>query len=67
MNEVQLQREYYAKTAAAYDTAHVGSAGESEHSVALAAFVGLSFHNGFDSFLDVGCGTGRGIGGPRRA
>ena len=61
MNENQLQREYYAKTAAAYDSAHVGNAEESEHSIALAALVGLSFHYGFDSFLDVGCGTGRGI------
>lgn len=61
MNEVQLQRDYYAKTAAGYDTAHVANAEETEHSVALSALIGLSSHYQFDSFLDVGCGTGRGV------
>ena len=61
MNEPQLQREYYARTAAAYDGAHVCNAEETEHSIALAALIGLSFHYGLDSFLDVGCGTGRGV------
>ncbi len=62
MNEVQLQREYYAKTAATYDTGHVSNDADPEHAIALSALVGLSFHYGLDSFLDVGCGTGRGIG-----
>lgn len=61
MNEVQLQRDYYAKTAATYDSGHVNNAEEMEHSIALSALIGLSFHYHFESFLDVGCGTGRGV------
>ena len=61
MDEVRLQREYYAKTAAEYDSGHVYNAEEPEHSIALGALIGLSFHYRFDSFLDVGCGTGCGV------
>ena len=61
MNEIQLQREYYARTAAEYDTAHVSNEEDPEHAIALGALIGLSRHYLLDSFLDVGCGTGRGV------
>ena len=66
MEEVQLQRDYYARTAASYDRAHVQSAEEPEHDIALAALIGLSTHYGLHSFLDVGCGTGRAVGELRK-
>lgn len=55
IDEVQIQREYYAKTAQTYDSGHT----EREHVVAghlLAAFIKL---NEIRSVLDVGAGTGR--------
>lgn len=58
--EVQLQREYYAQTASKYDAAHVCD-DEPEHNLALSVLVGLAARGQFNSFLDVGCGTGRGI------
>jgi ubiquinone/menaquinone biosynthesis C-methylase UbiE len=58
--EVQLQRAYYAQTAAKYDATHV-SADEPEHDLALSILAGIAAREQFTSFLDVGCGTGRGI------
>lgn len=52
---VEIQREYYSRTAKDYDTGHT----EHEHVVAghlLAAFIKL---NNIQSVLDVGAGTGR--------
>lgn len=62
MDEIQLQKDYYARTAASYESAHVQSITEPEHDVALGALIGLSDHYGLHSFLDVGCGTGRAVG-----
>jgi ubiquinone/menaquinone biosynthesis C-methylase UbiE len=58
--EVLLQRAYYAQTAGKYDAAHV-SADEPEHDLALSILAGIAAREQFTSFLDVGCGTGRGI------
>lgn len=61
MDEIQTQRSYYSRAAASYDRVHSAPTGAREHDIALAALVGLSFHYGIDSFLDVGCGTGRSV------
>jgi ubiquinone/menaquinone biosynthesis C-methylase UbiE len=61
MKEIALQREYYAKTAAQYDTSHVGPS-EPEHDFALMLLGGIAGEHGYESFLDVGAGTGRGMG-----
>lgn len=61
MDEIQLQRDYYTRTAASYDGAHLQSIEEPEHDIALGALIGLSRHYGLHSFLDVGCGTGRAV------
>jgi ubiquinone/menaquinone biosynthesis C-methylase UbiE len=55
-SEANLQRGYYAATAAAYDAMHLG---EQEHHVALAVMVGLLDYLQIGSVLDVGSGTGR--------
>jgi SAM-dependent methyltransferase len=60
MNEITLQRDYYARTASHYDGAHL-STSEPEHDFALDIFSGIARAQGFESFLDVGSGTGRGI------
>jgi ubiquinone/menaquinone biosynthesis C-methylase UbiE len=54
-----LQREYYARTAAAYDAAHMYEG--SEHDVALGYATALFEALGIRSVLDVGTGTGRTI------
>lgn len=53
------QREYYAKTAKAYDSAHVCPG--DEHFIALEYIVGLLRVVRARSVLDVGAGTGRGV------
>ena len=58
MNETDIQREYYARTAKSYDQAHLNP-DEPEHDIALGMLRGLAGFHGFQSFLDVGCGTGR--------
>jgi SAM-dependent methyltransferase len=60
MDEISLQRGYYARTASLYDEAHF-SASESEHEFALDLLIGVALARGYQSFLDVGCGTGRGV------
>lgn len=60
MTATDLQRDYYRTTAANYDASHVGST-EPEHDFALAWVKGLAADFGWQSFLDVGAGTGRGM------
>jgi ubiquinone/menaquinone biosynthesis C-methylase UbiE len=60
MNDIKLQRAYYARTASLYDEAHL-SGSESEHDFALDFLSGISRGKRCESFLDVGAGTGRGI------
>ncbi len=59
LDDVQKQREYYARTAAQYDEMHVAE--RDEHSVALAAFTGLAALHKPTSILDIGAGTGRAV------
>lgn len=56
---VEIQRDYYARTAHRYDQVHVD--GHDEHAFALSFLAGcLEFLN-INSVLDVGSGTGRAI------
>lgn len=58
-NEVERQREYYARTAAAYEDLHVSD--QDEHTLALAFMAGVIDWLGIRSVLDIGSGTGRAI------
>jgi ubiquinone/menaquinone biosynthesis C-methylase UbiE len=57
--EIQLQRNYYKKTAAKYNEMHVSS--NDGHDLSCALIHALSVHYGFGSILDVGSGTGRAL------
>lgn len=59
LDDVQKQRDYYARTAAHYDEMHIAE--RDEHSVALAAFTGLAALHNPTSILDIGAGTGRAV------
>jgi SAM-dependent methyltransferase len=54
-----LQREYYERTAHLYDASHVHS--DDEHTLALHYIATFIDTLKISSFLDVGCGTGRGL------
>jgi ubiquinone/menaquinone biosynthesis C-methylase UbiE len=56
----QIQRRYYTATAAMYDGMHTRD-DQDEHFVALKFLEMLSAGYGFESFLDVGAGTGRAV------
>lgn len=58
-HEIELQRDYYARTASRYEDLHVRDG--DEHYFALAWLAALIGHYGFRSVLDVGSGTGRGL------
>lgn len=60
MDQVQKQREYYAKTARIYDELQASNLLD-EHYVATAALAGLMDLYNIQSLLDVGCGTGRSL------
>lgn len=55
----QIQAAYYAETASRYDAMHVAQT--DEHYVALHLIDTLSDTLSLNTFLDVGCGTGRGV------
>lgn len=55
--EIQIQRSYYADTAAAYNSMHVDEG--DEHFLALALMVGALDYLRVRSILDIGSGTGR--------
>ena len=59
LDDIQKQRDYYARTAAQYDELHIAEM--DEHSVALAAFTGLAILHKPTSILDIGAGTGRAV------
>lgn len=61
MDAVELQREFYRRTAGDYHHAHVAGGADVEHERALAALGGFVRSAGFRSVLDVGCGTGRAL------
>ena len=58
-DEVEEQRQYYARTAHRYDAMHVGPG--DEHSFALSILLGAIDFVGASSVLDVGAGTGRAL------
>lgn len=58
-DEVNLQRQYYADTAAKYDTMQI--ADQDEHQFALAILSAMIEYHGIRSVLDVGSGTGRAL------
>ena len=58
-SEIQLQRDYYARTAGIYEDLHVQK--DDEHYFALAWMAALVGQYGYHSVLDVGSGTGRGL------
>jgi ubiquinone/menaquinone biosynthesis C-methylase UbiE len=58
-SEIQLQRDYYARTAGIYEDLHVQQ--DDEHYFALAWMAALIGQYGCRSVLDVGSGTGRGL------
>ena len=60
MDDIELQRAYYARTASLYDEAHL-PVSEPEHDFALDLLSGIAKAQDYQSFLDVGSGTGRGI------
>ncbi|MCX7596374.1 MAG: class I SAM-dependent methyltransferase [Fischerella sp.] len=57
--EIDLQHQYYTKTAGKYDEWHLNP--EDEHYFALSFLVGVIDYLQIDSILDVGAGTGRAI------
>lgn len=59
LDEIEIQRQYYAETAAKYDNAHVHAGGE--HVLALGFLISSLDFFGVRSVLDIGCGTGRAI------
>jgi ubiquinone/menaquinone biosynthesis C-methylase UbiE len=56
---VEIQRAYYAQTAARYDDMHVRE--DDEHGFALRFLTSAVEQLGIRSILDVGCGTGRAL------
>jgi ubiquinone/menaquinone biosynthesis C-methylase UbiE len=59
LSEIEIQRQYYAKTADQYEKAHVSEQGE--HSFALNFLMSLLDYYEIRSILDIGSGTGRAI------
>ena len=57
LDEVEIQRNYYAQTASTYEAQHVLQ--DDEHFVALALLTAMIEHFQCQSVLDVGSGTGR--------
>lgn len=57
--EVDIQRQYYAKTAGKYDEWHLNL--EDEHYFALSFLMGVIDYLQIESILDIGSGTGRAI------
>lgn len=60
MDEIELQRQYYSKTAGQYDAAHVDDDTDVEHALAcqlIRSFLEARYATA--SILDIGAGTGR--------
>jgi ubiquinone/menaquinone biosynthesis C-methylase UbiE len=57
--ETDIQRKYYAKTAAKYEEMHVSA--KDEHYLALNFLIASLDYYQIRSILDVGCGTGRAL------
>jgi len=61
LNEVEFQRNYYAKTANEYDDMHLGWTDKGEHFFALSFLLSAIDYFNINSILDIGSGTGRAI------
>lgn len=59
LSDIEIQRQYYAKTADQYEEVHVSEQGE--HSFALNFLMSLLDYYEIRSILDIGAGTGRAI------
>lgn len=59
MNEIEIQRRYYAESASKYDSMHVDE--QDEHFFALSFLIGVVGYLDVRSILDIGSGTGRAI------
>ncbi|MGB6553644.1 MAG: class I SAM-dependent methyltransferase, partial [Candidatus Binataceae bacterium] len=59
MNETELQRAYYSKTASAYDESHLHEG--DAHFFALWWLSSIIEYTGAQSVLDIGSGTGRAL------
>jgi ubiquinone/menaquinone biosynthesis C-methylase UbiE len=59
VSDVEVQRDYYTRTAAEYDSMHVDDG--DEHYRALDWLSNLIAQNRFTSLLDIGSGTGRAL------
>lgn len=57
--EIEMQRRYYAETAAQYDTMHVSE--RDEHFLALSLLIAAIDFLEIRSILDIGSGTGRAV------
>ena len=57
--EINLQRKYYADTAAKYDAMQISE--QDEHQFALAILSSMIEYHGIRSVLDIGSGTGRAL------
>ncbi len=58
MDEVRMQRDFFTRVAASYDSTH---ASEHEHRFALTWLEACIDFYGFTSFLEIGAGTGRAL------
>jgi SAM-dependent methyltransferase len=65
VSEIDIQRQYYAKTAEAYDVMHVADG--DEHFFALSLLLASIDFLGVRSVLDIGSGTGRAVAAIRNA
>lgn len=59
LNEVEIQRRYYAESANQYDSMHLDE--NDEHFFALSFMVSAIDYLGIHSILDIGSGTGRAV------
>ena len=59
VDEIEVQRAYYAMTAREYDKMHVSS--YDEHGIALAYMISVIEFLAIESILDIGSGTGRAL------
>lgn len=59
MNEIEIQRRYYAESASKYDSMHLEE--QDEHFFALSFLIGAIGFLDIRSVLDIGSGTGRAI------
>lgn len=60
-NDIQIQRDYYSRTAKKYDELHVDGNEKDEHFFALTFLIAALDYFEIQSVLDIGSGTGRAV------